>query len=53
MSILSSLLEVEKSLLGAVEDVAGSAGDAVAAVLRGAATAVREVIDTVGGEEGE
>lgn len=51
MSILGSLLEIEKALLGAVGEVADAAGDAVAATVRGAATAVREVIDTVGGEK--
>jgi hypothetical protein len=53
MSILQELLDVEKAILGAIEEGADVVGDTVKAGLEGAATAVRQVIDTLGGSDAE
>lgn len=49
MSVLDTLLEIEKELLGLAEAAVDTAGKVVTSVVKTAAEGVREVIDTLGG----
>lgn len=51
MAILEDLVDVEKSILGAVSALADTASEAVVNTLKAAADSVRAVIETVGGSE--
>ena len=51
MSVLSDLVEVEKSVVDAAKNAAEAGVSIVADALHSAAELVREVIDKVGGEE--
>lgn len=51
MAILQDLLDIEKAVLGAVNDLADDASDVVVSTLKGAAEGIRNVIDAVKGED--